>query len=162
MIDLLLKNVNIEGNDVPVNIAIDDSTIVDRGRNLDYVARQTLDVGGRLLIPGFVESHMHLDIALINSQQIVAFLSKDYLLHHPNTKDIFREAFRIGADVMGDASNLDVDAQGNSDVKAHIEAAFELTMKPGVDLDIHADLNLPRQVELDDLEVVHIFTNEHP
>jgi len=221
---------------VRLDVAIADGTIIDRGPNLDYVARQTLDVGGRLLIPGFVESHLHLDIALMNSWrqpgrpepytspyrlnqalerrrrefteddierrasaalelasrhgvtalraqchvdpeiglkhvkalqkvkekyagrvtlQIVAFPQQG-LLRHPNTKDLFREAFRVGADVMGGASNLDVDAQGNSDVKAHIEAAFELAMELDVDLDIHADLSLPWQVELDDLEVVHI------
>jgi cytosine deaminase len=236
MIDLLLRNVKLEGKDVLLDIAIVDGIIIDRGPNLDYTARQTLDIGGRLLIPGFVESHLHLDIALMNSWrqpgrpeayaslqelnrtlerrrreftmedierrasvalelasrhgvtalraqchvdtevglkhvealqkvkekyagrvtvQIVAFPQQG-LLRHPETKDLFREAFRVGADVMGGASNLDLDAQGNSDVERHIEAAFDLAMELDVDLDIHADLGIPWQVELDDLEVVHI------
>ncbi len=238
MIDLLLKNAKLEGNDVYLDIAIADGIIIDRapstslkaGSSLDYVARQTLDLGGQLLIPGFVESHLHLDIALMNSWQqpgrpeayvshyelnralerrrreftaedierragaalelasrhgvtalraqchvdteiglkhvkalqkvkekyagrvtvqIVAFPQQG-LLRHPKTKDLVREAFRVGADVMGGAANLDVD------VKSHIDAAFDLALELDVDLDIHADLSLPPQVELDDLEVVHI------
>jgi cytosine deaminase len=87
--------------------------------------------------------------------QIVAFPQQG-LQRYPNTVALFREAFRVGADVMGGASNLDSDPLGNVDVKGHIDTAFKLAMELDVDLDIHADLGIPDQVELDDLEVVHI------
>lgn len=236
MIDLVLRNAHIEGEATLLDLAVDNGVIVDRGPDLDHVARQEINLGGRLVIPGFVESHLHLDIALMNSWQrpgrpepypsalksnelierrrraftregierraataleiasrhgvtalraqchvdteiglkhlealqsvkekyagrvtvqIVAFPQKG-LLRDPKTKDLFREAFRVGADVMGGASNVDRDADGNVDVEGHIDAALDLAMEMDVDLDIHVDHGLPQTVELDDLEVVYL------
>jgi len=236
VIDLILRDAHIEGEEILLDIAVDDGFIVDRGRKLNYAARQEIDLGGRLLIPGFVESHLHLDIALMNSWlrpgrpepyrsmdglgeslerrrraftsediegragtalemasrhgvtslraqchidteiglkhlealqsvkekyagrvtvQIVAFPQQG-LMRDPQTKDLFREAFRVGADVMGCASRRDRDAHGNVDAKRHIDTALDWAMDLDVDLDIHADLGLPQTVELDDLEVVYV------
>jgi cytosine deaminase len=234
MIDLLLRDVTLDGAG-RMDIAVEGGIIVDRGPRLEYEARQEFDLKGRLLIPGFVESHVHLDIALMNSWdrpgrpepftsvgglneamerrrraftqedirrrasqalelasrhgvtamraqchvdpevglrhleallqvkeayqdridlQIVAFPQQG-ILRHPQGKDLFRQALRLGADVMGCASDLDRDDQGKVDFRRHIEAAFDLAMKMDVDLDMHADLKLPEQVALDDLEVVY-------
>lgn len=236
MIDLLVRNVRIEGEPNLVDLAVDNGRILTRGPNLDYVAAQEMDGNGRLLIPGFVESHLHLDIALMNdwqtpgrlepyrshyglneamehrrkefttedierrasaalelasrhgvtalraqchvdrevglkhlkalqkvkekydgrvTVQIVTFPQQG-LINHPDNADLFREAFRIGADVMGGASNLDVGKNGRIDWQAHINAAFDLAMKLDVDLDIHADLGIPPTVTLDELETVYI------
>jgi cytosine deaminase len=237
LIDLVLRNAHIESEETLLDIAVDDGVIVDRGPNLNYVTRQEIDLGGRLLIPGFVESHLHLDIALMNSWlrpgrtepfrsmsdlnelierlrraftreeierragtaleiasrhgvtalraqchvdtemglkhvealqsvkekyagrvtvQIVAFPQQG-LLRNPRTKDLFREAFHVGADVMGCASNLDRDAHGKVDVKGHIDAALDLAMELDIDLDVHADVSIPRTaVKLDNLEVVYV------
>lgn len=235
MIDLILRETRIEGEETLLDVAVDDGIIIDRGPNLDYVARQEINLGGRLLIPGFVESHLHLDIALMNSWlrpgrpepyrsmdglgeslerrrraftrqdierragaaleiasrhgvtalraqchvdtevglkhiealqsvkekyagrvtvQIVAFPQQG-LLRDPRTKDVFKEAFRVGADVMGCASRRDRDAHGNVDFEAHIDAALNLAMELDVDLDVHADLGIPQTVELRELEVVY-------
>lgn len=228
MIDLMLKNAHVDGEATLVDVAIDEGIIVDRGSGLEHVARQQLDLEGCLLIPGFVEAHVHLDIALMNSWeqpgraepygshlglvgsverrrsaftpeeieqragvalemasrhgvtalraqchvdtevglkhlrallsvkekyagrvdvQIVAFPQQG-LLRNPDTKDVFREAFRMGADLMGCASGY-IDAEGR------IDAALELAMEYDVDLDLHADLGIPDRVELDDLDVVY-------
>jgi cytosine deaminase len=236
LIDLILRNACLEDAEVNLDLAIDDGIIIDRGPSLDYIARQEIDLGGQLLIPGFVESHLHLDIALMNSWeqpgrpepyvshyglndamerrrrvftrqdierragtalelasrhgvtalraqchvdteiglkhvealqsvkekyagrvtvQIVGFPQQG-LLRDPNTIDLYREAFRVGVDVMGCASNLDRDAQGNIDYQRHIDAALELAMELDVDLDIHADLGIPQTIELDDFEVVYV------
>lgn len=236
MIDLILRNAHIEDEEKNLDFAIDNGVIIDRGPSLTYTARQEFDLGGRLLIPGFVESHLHLDVALMNSYarpgrpapfthprqlneamehrrrsftradikrragaalelasrhgvtavraqchvdteiglkhvealqsvkekyagrvtvQIVAFPQQG-LLRNPQTIDLFRAAFSVGVDVMGGASNLDSDVQGNVDFKAHLDTAFKLAMELDVDLDIHADLGIPDTVALDDLEVVHI------
>jgi cytosine deaminase len=236
MIDLILRNANLQDGTEHIDVAIDDGVLIDRGPELDYPARQELDLKGRLLIPGFIEPHVHLDIALMNpwSQpgrqeefrllsdlnetlerrrraftqhdierragaalelasrhgvthlraqchldtevglehleallrvkegyagrvtiQIVAFPQQGFL-RNPGTHDLFREAFRIGADVMGCASNLDYDEAGSVDFKRHIDTAFDLAMEFDVDLDIHADLGIPQSVGLEDLEITHI------
>lgn len=67
MIDLMLRNTHIEGEEKNLDLAIDNGVVIDRGPGLDYTARQELELGGDLLIPGFVESHLHLDVALMNS-----------------------------------------------------------------------------------------------
>lgn len=228
MIDLVLRNACIDAQATLVDVAVDDGIIIDRGPSLEYVAQQEVDLCGCLLIPGFVESHLHLDIALMNSYrrpgrpepyrshvglvksaerrrlaftrddierrasaslemasrhgvtalraqchvdteiglkhlrallsvkekyagrvdvQIVAFPDQG-LLRDPQTKDLFREAFGLGADVMGCASGY-IDAEGR------IDAALELAMEHNVDLDLHVDLGIPNRVELDDLDVVY-------
>jgi cytosine deaminase len=236
MIDLILRDAHIAGEDALLEVAVDDGFIVDCGPKLDFAARQEFNLGGQLLIPGFVESHLHLDIALMNSWlqpgrpepyrsmdglgeslarrrrsftredierragaaleiasrhgvtavraqchvdsevglkhvealqsvkeryagrvtvQIVAFPQQG-LLRDPQVEDLFREALRSGADVMGCASRRDRDVQGNVDFKAHIDAALKIAMEMDVDLDVHADLSIPQAVALDELEVVYV------
>lgn len=231
MVDLVLRNATLPDGSIGVDVAVDNKMIVDRGFGLAYLPSQEIDLEGRLLIPGFVESHIHLDIALMNSWerpgrqeqfrllsdlnvsleerrlkftqddiekraskalemaarhgvtamraqchvdpvvglrhlkallnvkekyqdlitlQIVAFPQQG-LLQFPGTLDLFREAFKLGAGIMGSASNLD---QGCT-FQDHIDAAFELAMEMDVDLDIHADLSIPEHVEMDDLEIVY-------
>jgi cytosine deaminase len=230
MVDLVLRNATLPDGSSGIDFAIDQKLIVDRGPNLKYLSSQEIDLERRLLIPGFVESHIHLDIALMNSWekpgrqepfrlmsdlnaalekrrgtftqeeieqrastalkmasrqgvtamraqchvdpevelrhlrallnvkdqyqdlitlQIVAFPQQG-LLKIPGTLDLFREAFKLGADIMGCAPNLDTGCS----FREHINAAFELAMEMDLDLDIHADLSIPKHVELDDLEIV--------
>jgi cytosine deaminase len=66
MIDLLIRNAAVQDSDNLLDFAVDREVFVGRGVGLDDSAAQVLDLGGRLLIPGFVESHVHLDIALMN------------------------------------------------------------------------------------------------
>jgi cytosine/creatinine deaminase len=66
MIDLLLRNASIQDSQEHFDFAVDRGIVVERGVGLSYPASCTIDLGGRLLIPGFVESHVHLDIALMN------------------------------------------------------------------------------------------------
>src|SRR5574341_932184 len=234
MIDLLLRNATIETIG-QVDLAVDGGVIIDRGPRLDYETHREIDLHGRLLIPGVVESHLHLDTALMNSWehpgrpeaytsigglnegmerrrrsftqddirerasqalelasrqgvtamraqchvdpevglrhleallqvkekfqerldlQIVAFPQQG-ILRQSGSRERFCQALRMGADVMGCASNLDRDEKGSVNFRAHIDAAFELAMEMDVDLDIHADLGLPERVGLEDLEVVY-------
>jgi cytosine deaminase len=219
MVDLILRNATLFDGSSGVDIAVDQGKIVDRGSHLKYLPSQEIDLETRLVIPGFVESHIHLDIALMNSWerpgrqepfqlmsdlnaalekrritftqeeieqrastalkmasrhgvtamraqchvdpevglrhlrallnvkdqyqdlvtlQIVAFPQQG-LLQIPGTLDLFREAFKLGADIMGCASNLDADVS----FQRHIDAAFEIAIEMDVDLDIHADLSIP-------------------
>ena len=228
---LIIQNGILADVPDPVDVAVDGGVMVDRGPGLEIEARQILDLNHKLILPGFVEPHLHLDIALMNSWerpgrpepylshyglnesverrrreftaediqgragralelasrhgvttlraqchvdleiglkhleallavkekyknrvtlQIVTFPQQG-LLHHAGTLDLFREAFRQGADVMGCASNLD---QG-IDFKDHIDAALAMAMEFDVDFDIHADLGIPDQINLTELEIVY-------
>ena len=234
MIGALIRNATIPGSLEYQDFAIDGGVILQRGPRLEYPARLEIDAGGRLLIPGFVESHLHLDIALMNDAQrpgrpqpfrspvelnqiveqrrktftrqeiedragralelasrhgvtalraqchvdpeiglrhlealvavreryrqrvalqIVAFPQQGFF-GAPDGLDLFRQAFRHGADVMGCASNLER-GQG-IDFRQHIDAALDLAMQLDVDLDLHADLGIPPSIGLEDLEVVHL------
>jgi cytosine deaminase len=236
MIDLILRNAILQDSTEHIDIAIDAGVLIASGPGLNYQSSQELDLKGRLLIPGFIDPHVHLDIALMNpwsqpgrqeefhllsdlndaielrrksfspqdierragaalelasrhgvthlraqchldteiglnhikalqhvkeayagrvSVQIVAFPQQGFW-RNPGTLDLYREAFRIGADVMGCASNLDYDESGYVDFKKHIDTAFNLAMEIDVDLDIHADLGIPRSITLEELEIVHI------
>lgn len=236
MIDLILRNAALQDGSKHINIAVDEGVIIECGNSVEYPARQEIDLSERLVIPGFIDPHVHLDIALMNpwskpgrqeafqllsdlneaiehgrsaftqqdiqqragaalelasrhgvthlraqchldteiglkhiealtqvkenyagrvTVQIVAFPQQGFW-RNPGTLDLYREAFRIGADVMGCASNLDFDASGNVDFIKHIDTAFDLAMELDVDIDIHADLGIPESVMLDELEIVHI------
>lgn len=236
MIDLILRNATVQNGNEHIDIAIDAGVIIDSGSRLDYPARQEIDLNGRILIPGFIDPHVHLDIALMNpwsepgrqeefhklsdlneaierrrksfsqqdieqrsgaalelasrhgvthlraqchldteiglshiealqrvkeaytgrvTVQIVAFPQQGFW-RNPGTLDLYREAFDIGADVMGCTSNLDYDDSGIVDFKKHIDTAFELAVELDVDLDIHADLGIPQAITLEELEIVHI------
>ena len=227
MIDVLIRNARTQQHENLIDLAVDSGKIVRCESDLKATSRQEMDVEGCLVIPGFVDPHVHLDIILMNSGdllgrqkpfenpnaiveqrrqdftsadiqrrakkalqmasrhgvtavraqchvdtevglkhvhalqevkekyagrvtvQIVAFPQQG-LFRNPGTVDLFHEAFRSGADVMGGASNLD------DRVHEHIDLALDLAMEYDVDLDIHADLSLARDVTLDDLEAVYI------
>jgi len=64
--DLLLKNGRVlnvfTGEIIPTNIAIAQSRIVGLG---DYEAHQTVDLGGRYVAPGLIDSHVHIESAMV-------------------------------------------------------------------------------------------------
>jgi len=236
MIDLLLKNVKTDYETPIIDIAIDNGFIIDLGPKLEYIARQIIDGKHQLVIPGLIESHLHLDIVLMNSSempgrqepfhsmnrlndlveyhrkgfsrqdieqraglalemasrngtvalraqchldpeiglkhiealqtvkekykgrvdlQIVAFPQQG-LLRNPKTKDLFREAFRIGADVIGCATTLDYDDNGNFIPKAHIDAVFDLAEEFDIPIDAHVDASILENVNYEDFEITYL------
>jgi cytosine deaminase len=67
--DLLLRGACLPDRDELVNIAI----LGERIAGVDLAprtARETIDLGGRLVTPGLVESHIHLDKALLDDRVI--------------------------------------------------------------------------------------------
>lgn len=236
MVDLMIRNGRLSDGTRDCAVAIDRGGIVAIGPGLDLAAGLVLDARDGLIIPGFVESHVHLDVALMNDSerpgrpapfrvpaelnrsmeerrlaftradiedratraltmatrhgvtalraqchvdatvglkhleallnvreaardrvtlQIVAFPQQG-LLDQPATLELFREAFRLGADAMGCASNLDPRVTDNAAVRRHIEIALALALEHDVDLDTHADMGLPDEVTLDTLEIVYL------
>lgn len=236
MVDILLKNASLSGVSTKIDLAIENGTLIKIGCNLNDEASKVFDLSGNIVIPGFVESHLHLDIALMNpfehpgrpasfrspvelnnameerrrqftpddieyragraiemasrhgvtairaqcqvdpeiglkhvealvkvrekyrdrvTLQIVAFPQQG-LLQQPKMLVLLREAFNIGADLMGSSCNLDPLVASVSDKKKYIDLAFKIAMDQGVDFDVHSDLGIPDQIGLDELEVVHL------
>jgi cytosine/creatinine deaminase len=61
---LLLKQCTCVGCDTPVDIAINDGSIVDIGKDLDVHAQEVWQLSGRVVLPGFIDLHVHLDKTL--------------------------------------------------------------------------------------------------
>src|SRR5215469_10257842 len=61
--DLVLRNATIMGSgiDGPRDVGVLDGTIVEIAPRIAATGREELSLGGRLLTPGLVESHIHLD-----------------------------------------------------------------------------------------------------
>ncbi|MBI1963041.1 MAG: amidohydrolase family protein [Candidatus Rokubacteria bacterium] len=64
MHDLVLHGCRLPDRDAPADVAIAAGRIVSVGDGAGP-ARETLDAGGRLVTPGLVEAHIHLDKALL-------------------------------------------------------------------------------------------------
>jgi cytosine deaminase len=67
VVDLLLRGARLPDRDTLVDIAIDDGRIVAI-EPLARPARESVDLGGRLVTPGLVEAHIHLDKALLTDR----------------------------------------------------------------------------------------------
>ena len=66
--DLVLRSAQLADRDAPVDVVIEAGRIVDLGAAGDAAARETIDLGGRVLTPGLVESHIHLDKAFLDDR----------------------------------------------------------------------------------------------
>ena len=71
MIDLLLRSCRVPGHPTPSDVAIDAGRIVAIGAPRGP-ARHTVDGAGRLVTPGLVEAHIHLDKALLSGRVTAA------------------------------------------------------------------------------------------
>lgn len=63
--DLIIKNVIIDDSNQVFDVAVKNGFIKAIGTDLGMVAKRVIDGQGKVLIPGLVESHLHLDKALI-------------------------------------------------------------------------------------------------
>ncbi len=64
-VDIMIRNARvIDGTGSPwfrSDVAIDDGKIVGMGVKLDLDARQTIDAAGRIVAPGFIDVHTHVE-----------------------------------------------------------------------------------------------------
>ena len=67
--DLLITNARVWDDRPPVDIGIEGERIAAIEPRIDADAGRTIDAGGRAVLPGFVEPHLHLDKALIYRRQ---------------------------------------------------------------------------------------------
>ena len=63
--DILIKNAHLPGHDALQDVAVKDGRIEAIAPGIAAEAARTIDAKGRVLIPGLVDSHIHLDKAYI-------------------------------------------------------------------------------------------------
>ena len=64
MLDLLIRNANLPDGRTGIDIAIQNGRIVEVSSNVAGPARETLDAGGQLVSPPFIDAHFHMDATL--------------------------------------------------------------------------------------------------
>ena len=64
MLDLLVKNANIPGQNAATDIACEDGRIVEVRPGIEGRAKCVIDAAGCLVTPPFVDSHFHMDATL--------------------------------------------------------------------------------------------------
>ncbi|MFF2082460.1 amidohydrolase family protein [Nocardia sp. NPDC058176] len=68
MVDLLLRRARVADDIDPVDIAVTDGVITAIGTDLRAAATTEIDCATRVVIPGLIEPHVHLDKALLDGQ----------------------------------------------------------------------------------------------
>lgn len=68
MVDLLLRRARVSDDADLVDIAVTDGRIAAIGPTLDGPASTEIDCAARVVVPGLIESHVHLDKALLDGR----------------------------------------------------------------------------------------------
>jgi cytosine deaminase len=108
--DLVLRGAQLPDRHGPVDIVIEDGVIADLGTAGGMLARETIDLAGRVVTPGLVEAHIHLDKALLDDR-IVA------------TTGTLAEAIRVTSEAKR-AFTVD-------DIRARARRALDLAVRAG-------------------------------
>lgn len=93
--DILLKNVRLNDGEELKDISIQDGKIAAIEEHITESADRTIDAEGRVLVPGFVESHIHLDKALIADRK-------------PNKSGTLKEAINVTAELKPTFTKEDI------------------------------------------------------
>ena len=93
--DLLLKNVRLADDQPLQDVAINEGRIQQIAEKIEGSATREIDAEGRVLVPGFVESHIHLDKALIASRK-------------PNKSGTLQEAIKVTAELKPTFTKEDI------------------------------------------------------
>lgn len=93
--DILFKQVRLNDDESLKDVAIKDGHIVAIEEEINEAAERIINADGRVLIPGFVESHIHLDKALIADRK-------------PNQSGTLQEAIKVTAELKPTFTSEDV------------------------------------------------------
>jgi cytosine deaminase len=150
VVDLVVRNARISDTKPPVDLVVDDGRFVKIGpaASVDGDARQTIDAGGRAVVPGFLEPHIHLDKALLERRQ-------------PNLSGTLAEAIRITGELKAKFTREDVLDRARQALEMAIKSGtVALRVQPDVDpfqglLGVEAMLELRREyADFVDLQIV--------
>ena len=61
--DILLKQVRLNDDEELMDVGITDGKIIAIEKEINEPATKIIEANGKVLVPGFVESHIHLDKA---------------------------------------------------------------------------------------------------
>ncbi|MEM4201629.1 MAG: amidohydrolase family protein [Candidatus Hadarchaeum sp.] len=137
-IDLLIKNARLLNREKSVDIAIKDEKIIIVGEEINLPAKLELDAFGKLTIPGFIDSHMHLDHACLGGD------AKWIPRIHEESEKIIRRGRRS------------IDSRG---VKEAAKKAALTVLKCGTTA-IRTHVNVDRLFGLRELKAMIEFKNE--
>ena len=108
--DLLLRGAQLPDREGPADIVVEAGLITEVGGAEGVTARETIDLAGRVVTPGLVEAHIHLDKALLDDRVAA-------------TAGTLEEAIRI----TGEAKrSFTVD-----DIRARARRALDLAVRAG-------------------------------
>ena len=93
--DLIFKQFRIDQDGALKDVAIENGKIVAIEDTIDATATRVINGEGRVLVPGFVESHIHLDKALIANRK-------------PNLSGTLKEAIEVTASLKPTFSADDI------------------------------------------------------
>ncbi|MBM6615223.1 amidohydrolase family protein [Desemzia sp. RIT804] len=93
--DILLKNVRLNDGEDLQDVGIKNGEIIAIEKEITETADKVIEADGRVLVPGFVESHIHLDKALIASRK-------------PNKSGTLQEAIKVTAELKPTFSKEDI------------------------------------------------------
>lgn len=119
--DILLQNVQIPGADGLRDVAIEGGVIRDIARKIETAAGRVIDGEGRVLIPGLVDSHIHLDKAYIMDRL-------------PNKSGTLMEAIQVTAQLKPTFTKEDV-------VERTTRALFSLVTHGTTHIRTHAEFD---------------------
>ncbi|MDN6294913.1 MULTISPECIES: amidohydrolase family protein [Alkalibacterium] len=83
-LDILIQNARLNDNEETVDVGIKDGIIKEISKKVSDSAEKVIDAEGRVLIPGMIEGHIHLDKALIAGRK-------------PNMSGTLKEAIEVTA-----------------------------------------------------------------
>ncbi|MCC9274485.1 MAG: amidohydrolase family protein [Enterococcus aquimarinus] len=93
--DILIKNARLSDDQSLTDIAIEAGKISKIAPSIEGEAARVIDAEGRVVIPGLVESHIHLDKALIASRK-------------PNKSGTLKEAIEVTAELKPTFTKEDI------------------------------------------------------
>lgn len=93
--DIIIKKVRLPGRSDIVDVAIKNGIIHDISADIDMPSKKLIEGGGRVLVPAFVDSHIHLDKALIAGRK-------------PNLSGTLSEAIAVTAELKPTFTKEDI------------------------------------------------------
>ena len=93
--DIIIKKARIDATESLYDVAIENGKIVSMEKEINADAKHLIDAQGRVLIPGLIESHIHLDKALIADRK-------------PNKSGTLQEALAVTASLKPTFSSEDI------------------------------------------------------
>ena len=93
--DILLKQVRLNDDEELMDVGITDGKISAIEKEINEPATKIIEANGKVLVPGFVESHIHLDKALIASRK-------------PNKSGTLQEAIKVTAELKPTFTKEDI------------------------------------------------------